>query len=321
MKKASIIFYRKVLSMIVVCLLLSGNLFSAEKPKNKDSGYLFLGPHETTRTKTVKKGMILEATHRAGVVVSNNPESPWHLATFFMQVTLVKDTDGNILKEVALCETTDPDGDMTFGFMWKPEGETGSFEFAVGTGKWEDITGKATFMDVIHKRMDGHIMPEFEMNWEIDHNRPDIEKLLAEGNYPNIDHCFSFHGPHIYEIKRELKNGVKLSVSNQSGTLRTVDPTKISPRNYATCFDRGTTITLPDSNGDVMLLEDTDADGDVAWLAHVWWYRKGPGTYRFIGGTGKWEGITGVGVTRGMLRGRTDDHFMLNSELGWKIKK
>jgi len=71
----------------------------------------------------------------------------------------------------------------------------------------------------------------------------------------------------------------------------------------------------------LLLLEDTDPDGDVAWLAHVWWYGKGPGTYRFLGGTGKWEGITGVGITRGMLRPRSDDHFMLKSELRWKIEK
>jgi hypothetical protein len=32
------------------------------------------------------------------------------------------------------------------------------------------------------------------------------------------------------------------------------------------------------------------------------------------------EGITGVGVTRGMLRPRTDDHFMLKSEMHWNIK-
>jgi hypothetical protein len=152
-------------------------------------------------------------------------------------------------------------------------------------------------------------------------NRQDFAKLIREGSYPNVDLCFSFHGPHVYEFKRELKNGVRLAVSSQSGVLRTEDPDAISPRDYATCFDRGTTIELEDSNGDVMLLEDTDADGDVAWLAHVWWYGRGPGTYRFIGGTGKWEGITGIGVTREMLRERTDDHFMLNSELHWKIEE
>ena len=71
--------------------------------------------------------------------------------------------------------------------------------------------------------------------------------------------------------------------------------------------------------GDVMLLEDTDPDGDIAWLIHVWWYGKGPGSYQFIGGTGKWEGIQGRGVTRGMFLGRSDDHFMLKSELYWNL--
>jgi len=306
--------------VIGIILMLFFKVGFAQK-SGTDSGYLFLHPHETMRVKEVKKGIFLEATHQAGVVVSDNPESPWHLATIFKQVTLVKDTAGNILTEVALLETCDKDGDMTFGFLWKPAGEKGTFTYAVGTGKWEDITGRATLGGEVASRMDGCSMPKFEMSWEINPNRPDIEKELKEGNYSNIDHCFSFHGPHVYERRTELENGVKLAVSNQSGTLRTDDPSKVSPRNYATCFDRGTTIILPNSTGDVMLLEDTDADGDVAWLAHMWWYGKGPGTYRFIGGTGKWEGITGVGVTRGMLRSRTDDHFMLNSELGWKIEK
>jgi hypothetical protein len=28
--------------------------------------------------------------------------------------------------------------------------------------------------------------------------------------------------------------------------------------------------------GDVMLLEDTDPDGDIVWLYHEWWVREGP---------------------------------------------
>ena len=70
-----------------------------------------------------------------------------------------------------------------------------------------------------------------------------------------------------------------------------------------------------------MLLEDTDADGDVVWLYHIWWYNKGPGIYCFIGGTGKWEGIQGKGVTRGMFKKRSDDHFMLKSEIYWNLSQ
>ncbi len=70
-----------------------------------------------------------------------------------------------------------------------------------------------------------------------------------------------------------------------------------------------------------MLLEDTDPDGDIAWLYHEWWYGEGPGTYRFIGGTGKWAGISGVGSTLGILKDRTDDHYMLRSEIFWNIDR
>ena len=90
-------------------------------------------------------------------------------------------------------------------------------------------------------------------------------------------------------------------LSAQSGVLLSENPEAKSPRNHATCYDRGTTIKTAAGNGDIMLLEDTDPDGDVVWLCHIWWYGKGPGTYEFIGGSGKWHGITGVGVTGGML--------------------
>lgn len=76
-----------------------------------------------------------------------------------------------------------------------------------------------------------------------------------------------------------------------------------------------------DRIADVMLLEDTDPDGDVVWLHHLWWYDAGPGRYRFIGGTGKWDGITGEGRTLGVLRHRKDDHWMLRSEMHWNIDR
>lgn len=71
---------------------------------------------------------------------------------------------------------------------------------------------------------------------------------------------------------------------------------------------------------DVMLLEDTDPEGDTVWLYHEWWYGKGPGSYEFVGGTGKWAGITGYGVTNGVLRDRVDEHWLIKSEMHWNIE-
>jgi hypothetical protein len=57
---------------------------------------------------------------------------------------------------------------------------------------------------------------------------------------------------------------------------------------YATNFDRGATIKMGDKN---------------------------------LGGTGKWEGITGEGKTPGILRPRMDGHWMLRSEMHWRINR
>lgn len=156
-------------SLIVTasCLLLASAAFGAPGSEGTDSGYLFLGPHETTRTKTVKEGVTLVATHQSGVIVSGNPESPWNHATVFAQATLVKDDQGNVLKEVALIETTDPDGDMTLGFLWRPAGAEGSFQFAVGTGKWEGITGIGVTRGMLRERTDDHFMLNSELHWRI----------------------------------------------------------------------------------------------------------------------------------------------------------
>ena len=61
---------------------------------------------------------------------------------------------------------------------------------------------------------------------------------------------------------------------------------------------------------------ETEATREVDGVFSMW-YGKGPGSYVFIGGTGKWQGIVGYGKTLGMLRGRTDDHFMLKSQMHW----
>ena len=158
------------------------------------------------------------------------------------------------------------------------------------------------------------------MSWEIQ-EKAGRENPINKSDYEFHDQGLSFHGPHITTLTKELNNSVTLVYSNQSGVLLSEDPDAMSPRNFATCFDRGTTYQLEGKTlGDVMLLEDTDPDGDIVWLYHEWWYGKGPGSYEFIEGTGKWEGITGRGVTLGMLRPRTDDHFMLRSEMHWNIE-
>ncbi len=292
------------------------------KKEGKDSGYIFFGPLVEEKTKPVKKDVTHVDNHRTGVVVSDNPDSPWYQAAVYSHGTVLRDKDGKRILETALYEITDPDGDLSFAVYWDPPKDEASLHFVVGTGKWEGLEGSGKVTGVVKDRGDDHIMPKYEFNWKMgDKSHGQIESLKMKGDPTNHAKSLSFHGPHISELVRELSNGLNLEISTQAGVLLGEGPEE-SPRAYATCYDRGTTVRRgTDTLGDVMLLEDTDPDGDIVWLIHVWWYGKGDGSYQFIGGTGKWEGINGGGVTLGMLRERSDDHFMLRSKIHWRIDK
>lgn len=291
--------------------------------KGDDIGYLFYGPIVEESKKTVKEGVTLVDNHRTGVTVNDNAESPWHNSAIYSHGSILKERNGVTIQEVALIEATDPDGDLNWSIYWQPPKGEGTFHFVVGTGKWEGITGSGKTVGIVRSRADDHAMPRYEINWKIDKEHTGlIESLAKKGKYTNHATSLSFHGPHVSELVRKLSNGLNLEISTQAGVLMGDDLSIDNPRSYATCYDRGTTVRMGDKTlGDVMLLEDTDPDGDIVWLIHIWWYGKGPGSYQFIGGTGKWMGITGEGTTLGMLRPRSDDHYLLRSEIHWRIDK
>jgi len=293
-----------------------------------DAGYAFLGPAIPKRIKALQTGITLGAYQRSGVVVAdgNHPSedlSPWRHATFLIQETVVTDAEGRLVLEAALCETTDPDGDLTWCTLWRKAEGPATLQLIAGTGKWEGISGQGEMLGFVANRADDYVMPKWTIHWEVDREKgqtPDVP--IEEGRYAYHDVGFSIHGPHTVETTRELANGFTLEVNTQSGVLLSENREASSPRNFATSFDRGTTVMKSGKRvSDVMLLEDTDPDGDVVWLCHLWWYGTGPGRYRFIGGIGKWEGITGEGKTLGVLRYRKDDHWMLRSEMHWNINR
>ncbi|NKB71178.1 MAG: hypothetical protein GKR89_29250 [Candidatus Latescibacteria bacterium] len=288
-----------------------------------DTGYLFLGPRLEKKRKTLKNGHSITAYHRSGVVAQAGAESPWRHATFFCQGTSVEDADGQLVQGVDLCEAIDADGDISWGVLWRPAGGPETFQFVLGTGKWTGIRGGGNLLPPVQQRADDYQMPGYEINWQLDGKNSKLsDHIDPDGDYPESDRCISFHGPHVIDSTKALASGYILEVNSQSGVLYSETPEAVSPRNYATCFDRGSTIKDADGKtlGDVMLLEDTDADGDVAWLYHLWWYGQGGGIYKFVGGTGKWKGIVGDGQTGSMVAQRNDDHYMLRSEIRWRIE-
>jgi hypothetical protein len=282
----------------------------AAAPGGPDRGELSLAPRQETRTKIFRDGRSIVAYNQNGTMVGGSAGGPWRIATLFAQGTIFKDAGGRVVADVALWETTDPDGDLVWGVVWRPGDAPHSFEIKTGTGKWKGIAGRG-------KLLDGN------SRWVIDWSIANLESAALRckpGDYAYHDSGFSFHGPHVTEMSRKLPNGATLVYNNQSGVLLSDTREARSPRNLATSYDRGTTYSIGDRNlADIMLLEDTDPDGDTVWLYHEWWYGTGPGSYEFIGGTGKWKGISGYGKTLGVLRDRVDDHWLLKSEMHWNM--
>ncbi|MFC2098529.1 hypothetical protein ACFLSP_02160 [Bacteroidota bacterium] len=307
-------------NIIIFTLLIALSVNQSYCQDGKDKGYFLLGPEKETFSKDFNDGKrLLHYTHE-GMIVSDNSESPWNDASMYVQGSALVDKDGKRIADVALCESTDPDGDLCWFVFWASE-DGSELTIKAGTGKWKNIAGSAVFLEGQGKRADGYFKFPWELSWKILADN-ELPGPIDPGKYEFHDKGLSFHGPHVKSLDKQLSNGVNLLYSDQCGVLLSENKDAVSPRNFATCFDRGTTYIYEGSNlGDCMLLEDTDPDGDIVWLYHEWWYGKGPGSYEFIGGTGKWKGITGRGVTLGMLKARTDDHFMLRSEMHWNIEE
>ena len=306
-------------NFLLLGLILLPGINSVYAQKGSDKGYFFIGPEIETSEKEFKDGKYLIHYTHEGVVISENEGCPWHDGILYVQGSALENQEGERIADVALCEITDQEGDLCW-FVFRNTNEGFELTLKAGTGKWDNISGFAKMGKVKNARADGHLKFPWEMSWEIK-EKSSNDNAISKDDYQFHDQGLSFHGPHITTLTKELNNNVTLVYSNQSGVLLSENPKALSPRNFATCFDRGTTYKLDGKTlGDLMLLEDTDPDGDIVWLYHEWWYGKGPGSYEFIEGTGKWKGISGLGVTLGMLRPRTDDHFMLRSEMHWNIE-
>jgi hypothetical protein len=299
MNKYRIIFLSSLLAIAVF------------KAGGQDRGELSLELRKETRTKIFRDGRSVIAYNQNGTMVGGDPSGPWKNATLFAQGTLFKDASGAVVTDVALWEMADPDGDLVWGVLWRPTDTPHTLEIKAGTGKWKGINGRGELLDS-------------ETRWKIDWSIANLGNAALRGkpeDYTYHDSGFSFHGPHITEMTRMLTNGVTLVYNNQSGVLLSDDREAKSPRNLATCYDRGTTYCVGAKYlADIMLLEDTDPEGDIVWIYHEWWYGFGPGSYEFIGGTGKWDGISGYGKSLGVLRDRVDDHWLIKSEIHWNLK-
>jgi hypothetical protein len=65
-----------------------------EKRVGEDSGYIFTGPTVERGRKVVQPGVWLIDNHRNGVIVTDNPGSPWYKATYYAHGSILSDDEG-----------------------------------------------------------------------------------------------------------------------------------------------------------------------------------------------------------------------------------
>ena len=143
------------------------------------------------------------------------------------------------------------------------------------------------------------------------------DRLDDQARRPRLD--ASFHARR-GAVLVELASGITLDHNTQAGVWFAENDD--NPLAHLKWWSNDTTIKDAEGNvlGDVLVSQNIDPDGDIAWTYQVWWYREGVGENVILGGTGKWKGVTGVGRTFGLKMERADDHFMAEAEMYWKIE-
>jgi hypothetical protein len=145
--------------IVLMCVLFQIDVLLAS---GEDSGALFLQPRETRRVKEFKNGNTLTAYHQTESVESDDDSSPWRQASFFAQGSVLENSDNVIMAEVALCETIDSDGDLTWSIFWRLPDGSSEISVKAGTGKWKGIAGSGSLAQDESERVDGHNRPKYE---------------------------------------------------------------------------------------------------------------------------------------------------------------
>jgi hypothetical protein len=116
---------------------------------------------------------------------------------------------------------------------------------------------------------------------------------------------------------RQLPGGNVLSRDHYKGVMLANDAS--SPFNLANQDCLGSMVFSPAKGAPVEIGDVCDAvdkDGDVSW---IWYHDAGDvHTWAFMGGTGKYEGITGSGTTAQL--GGSADRLVISWEGNWTMK-
>jgi|GEM_PF-1638285 len=133
-------------------------------PMQKGSGTVTYVPIATETTK-LKNGSTVIRTRMKGVIVADDPKTPFHLAGQSCGGTTVLSAKGFPPHSSGYCSTIDKDGDAWW-IWWRAEGRGSIWEFIDGTGKYADIDGKGKTATLV-RLSDGRQTLRWEGSWRL----------------------------------------------------------------------------------------------------------------------------------------------------------
>lgn len=152
-----------VSALLLICFF--GPLQAAEPAPMRTGGGTVTYVATATETTNLKKGGSVIRTRMKGVIVADDPNTPFHLAGQSCGGTTILPANGSPPHSSGYCSTIDKDGDAWW-IWWRAEANGSVWEFIDGTGKYTDIEGKGKTTTLV-RLPDGRQTLRWEGSWRL----------------------------------------------------------------------------------------------------------------------------------------------------------
>ncbi len=142
-----------------------GQLQAAEPAPMRNGSGTVTYVATATETTNLKNGGSVIRTRMKGIIVADDPKTPFHLAGQSCGGTTVLSANGAPPHSSGYCSTIDKDGDAWW-IWWRAEGKGSVWEFIDGTGKYENIEGKGKTTTLV-RLPDGRQTLRWEGSWRM----------------------------------------------------------------------------------------------------------------------------------------------------------
>lgn len=114
-------------------------------------------------TRELPNGNHIRRVHSKSIIVADDEEIPFHLASQDCLGTYVLTPEGEIITGKGYCDAVDQDGDVWW-LWWQSEEESGEWGILEGTGKYAGMVGSGTTTPIA-SHDDGRFAVRWKGSW------------------------------------------------------------------------------------------------------------------------------------------------------------